>query len=231
MNKGIIKTIILTVILFMSEWSFGQGEMIEVKDLETWSSLNLKYKIDEKWDIALQGQLRLDNNSSEVSQYFGQLELGYSPFKHFEFGGALRYIKKNDNTGAIQGYEDHFRYHLDGVFKHKKNNFKFKYRARYQNKNELGSDDVAKKYFRFKAGIDYNIRKWKFDPELSGELFRPLGSESDNQLDGYRLTLGTSFKVYKSSKIGIYYRYEKELNTGYPKTTNIIRLKYTHILK
>jgi hypothetical protein len=83
--------------------------------------LNLKYKINKKWDVALQGQLRLDNNSSEVNQYFGQLNLIYSPLKHFEFAGAIRYVKKNDNTGKIQGYEDYFRYHLDGIFKHKLN--------------------------------------------------------------------------------------------------------------
>jgi hypothetical protein len=105
------------------------------------------------------------------------------------------------------------------------------YRFRYQNKNELGVDDVAKKYFRFKVGVDYDIRKWKLDPELSGELLRSLGADSDNQLEGYRFTMGTSFKVHKSAKMGVYYRCEKELNTSYPKTTNIIGLKYTYNLK
>ncbi|MDO6738130.1 DUF2490 domain-containing protein [Wenyingzhuangia sp. 2_MG-2023] len=224
------KILFLAMVLFVSTWSYGQ-ETIVVRDLETWSSLNLKYKINKKWAMALQGQLRLENNSSEVNQYFGQVDLEYSPFKHFELAGAIRYIKKNDNTGNVQGYENHFRYQLDGTYKHKLNNFDFKYRVRYQSKNELSVDDVAKKYVRFKAGLDYNIKKWKLDPELSGELFRSVGSDSDKQLEGYRLTLGTSFKVHKSAKIGVFYRYDKELNTTYPQTTNIIGVKYTYNLK
>ncbi|NJB83058.1 DUF2490 domain-containing protein [Wenyingzhuangia aestuarii] len=218
-----------TIMLLTSVWSYGQ-ETLVTRDLETWSSLNLKYKINKKWTVALQGQLRLENNSSEVNQYFGQLDLEYSPFKHFEFGGAIRYIKNNDNTGNVQGYENHFRYHLDGQYKHKLSDFSFKYRVRYQNKNELNINNEAKQYFRFKAAVDYNIKKWKLDPELSGELFRSVGAESENQLDGYRLTLGTSFKVHKSAKMGVYYRFDKELNTTYPKATNIIGVKYTYNL-
>lgn len=228
-NKTNMKKYTSILILFMSIWTYGQESAI-TRDLESWSSLNLIYKINKKWTMALQGQLRLENNSSEVDQYFGQLNLEYSPFKNIEFTGALRYIKKNDNTGNIQGYENHFRYHLDALYKSSLNRFKFKYRVRYQNKNELSVDDVSKQYVRFKTELEYNIKKWKLDPEISGELFHSVGAASDKQLEGYRLTIGTSFKVHKSAKIGVFYRFDKELNTTYPQATNIIGVKYTYNL-
>lgn len=231
MNKVTIKSKFFLMLLFVSVWSYGQGEDVTVRDLETWTSINLKYKINKKWAMAFQEQLRLDDDSSVVNQYFSQLDVTYSPFKHFDFSGGLRYSRKNDNTGDVQGYENYFRYHLDGVFKHELNNFSFKYRVRYQNKNEIGVDGEAKKYVRFKAGVGYNIRKWKLDPVLSGELYNPLDSDDENQLDKYRLTLGTSYNVHKSGKIGVFYRYEKELNTTYPKSSNIIGLKYTYTIK
>lgn len=225
-----LTTKIVLIFIFMSTVGFAQ-EAVEVRDLETWSSLNLKYKINKKWEAALQGQLRLEDNSAVIDQYFTQLDLEYSPYKNFSFSGALRYVKKNDHTGNVQGYEDYFRYHLDGTYKHKWSDFKFKYRLRYQNKNEIGVDDIAKKYIRFKVGVAYNIKNWKLDPEVSGELYNAIGSDVENELDAYRLTLGTSYKLNDSGKIGLFYRFEKELNTTYPKATNIIGVKYTYSLK
>lgn len=225
-----MKKLILTIMLSASTWIYAQEEVV-VKDLETWTSLNLNYKINKKWSTAIQGQLRLDNNSSEVRQYFGQVDLEYGLSKHLDLVGALRYIVRNDHTGNVQGYENLFRYHFDAVYKHKLDRFSLKYRVRYQNRNEIDVEDSSKKYIRFKAGGVYNVRKWKLDPELSAEVFRSVGSESENQLDSYRITLGTRFKVHKSAKVKLFYRYDKQLNVNYPQTTNIIGVKYTYNLK
>lgn len=225
-----MKIFFVTIMMFLSTWIYGQ-ETVVTRDLETWSSINFKYQINKKWTAEVQGQLRLENNSSEVRQYFGQLDVAYAPFKHFEFASGIRFIKNNDNTGNVQGYENHFRYHLDGKYKHKLNDFKFAYRIRYQNKNELSVDDVAKEYLRFKTEVEYNIKKWKLDPEVSGELFRSVNGESDNEFSSYRLTVGTSFKAHKSAKIKLFYRFDKELNQTYPQATNILGIKYTYNLK
>ncbi|ANW96568.1 hypothetical protein AXE80_09880 [Wenyingzhuangia fucanilytica] len=229
-SKAILNKFFLIGILLLSVSTYGQDTIV-TRDLETWSSINLKYKINKKWAVTLEGQLRLENNSSEVSQYFGQLDLEYSLTKRFELTGALRYIKNNDNTGKIQGYEDHFRYHIDGTYKQKINQVDLKYRVRYQNRNELKIDDEFKQIVRFKVDAVYNIKKWKLDPELSGELFRSVGSASENQLESYRITLGTTFKVHKSAKMKLFYRFDKELNVTYPRAVNIIGVKYTYSLK
>lgn len=229
-NKRRMKVFLPFLVMLFSVWGYGQTTIV-VRDLETWTGVDLGYKLSDKWKTGFQGQFRLEDNSSEISQYFGQLNLSYIGYKNFEIGGALRYIVNNDNTGNVQGYENHFRFHLDGKYKHKINRFKLKYRIRYQTKNELGVEDEAKKYFRFKAGTIYNIKKWKFDPELSGELFRSTGLEDENQLESYRLTLGTTFKVHKSAKVKLFYRFEKELNTNYPMATNIIGVKYKYNIK
>ncbi|MGY5354510.1 DUF2490 domain-containing protein [Wenyingzhuangia sp. IMCC45467] len=229
-NKTIISKFFLIGILLFSLATYGQDTIV-VRDLETWSSINLKYKVNKKWAVALQGQLRLENNSSEVSQYFGQLDLEYKLSKRFELSGGLRYIKNNDNTGKVQGYEDYFRYHVDGTYEHKINNIDFKYRIRYQNRNELSVEDELKETLRFKAEAVCNIKKWKLDPELSGELFRSIGAASENQLESYRITLGTTFKVHKSAKMKLFYGFDNELNTTYPKAVNIVGVKYTYTLK
>jgi len=183
----------------------------------------------------LEQQLRLDENISEISEYFTQLETKYSITKKFDIGLGLRYIRENDNEGNIQGYENHLRLHIDAIYKHKIDAFKLKYRLRYQNKNELGvgqsEDGYAKQNFRLKTSIEYDFKNWKFDPKFAAEIFNRFENGEDNKFSKYRLTLGTDYKIKKFGKIGVYYRIEKDINVDIPETTNIIGLKYSYTFK
>lgn len=226
-----IKTLMLLGFLIFSSFSYSQEE----KDLESWNSLLLKYKVNEKLGFDLGGQLRLKENISEISEYFSEFGVNYTFFKGFNLGIGLRYIKKNDNVGKIQGYEDHFRYNFDASYKHQINNITLKYRLRYQNKNELGvsssEGDIAKQNIRFKTAISYNINNWKLDPTLSAEIYNRLEEDEDSEFSKYRLTVGTEYKFKKIGTIGVFYRVEKELNKEFPGTTNIIGFKYSYTLK
>lgn len=228
-----IYSIVLIMVFVTITNGFSQSE--DVKDLESWTSIGLKYELNKKWSFKLEEQLRLDENISEISEYFTQLHAEYSISKNFDIGGALRYIRENDNKGNVQGYENHFRFHLDASYKHKLNDFSIKYRLRYQNKNELGvstdDGDYAKQNMRFKTSVGYDIKKWKLDPEFSAEIFNHFEEGEDNSFSKYRLTLGTDYKIKNFGKITLFYRIEKELNVDIPEITNIIGLKYTYTLK
>lgn len=224
------KLLCLTVFLLCFMHSFSQSD--DTEDLENWSSIRLKYKLNKKWSFELEEQLRLDEDISEIQGYFTQLSAEYSLIKNLKIGGALRFVRINDNDGKVQGYENYLRFHLDASYKHKINYWSLKYRFRYQNRNELSVDDYANQKLRLKAGIEYNIKNWKLDPEFSAEIFNRIGQEKeDNGFKKYRLTLGTDYKIKNIGTIGLFYRIEKELNETIPKTTNIIGLKYTYTIK
>lgn len=213
----------------------GYSQSEDTSDLESWNSLGLEYKLNKKWSFGLEEQLRLDENISEISEYFTQLETKYAITKKFDIGLGLRYIRENDNEGNVQGYENHFRFNVDASYKHKINDFTLKYRLRYQNKNELGvssSDgDYAKQYLRLKAAVAYNFKNWKLDPKFSAEIFNRFENGDVDQYNKYRLTLGTDYKIKNFGKLGIFYRIEKGINVDIPETTNIIGLKYTYTIK
>ncbi len=122
--------IAISFVLIVNQGYSQGGEYVEVRDLESWFSMELKYKLNKKWSFGLQEQLRLENNSSEIDGYFTQFTSAYKLFKNLEAGVGLRYISKNDNEGKIQGYRNYFRYHLDASFKHKISRFSIKYRLR-----------------------------------------------------------------------------------------------------
>jgi hypothetical protein len=235
-KASIIKIWIFALFLFISFPIFSQNSALDDNvDFETWSSIEIQYKPTKKLSLALEEQLRLKENSSVTDQYFTQLQVEYEAFKNFEFGCAFRYIKKNDTRGNIQGYEDHFRFHLDGSYNHKINQFSFKYRFRYQNKNELGisssEGDYPNQHLRFKTSVDYKIKNWKLDPKFSAEIFNHFEKGETDGFDKYRLTIGTDYKLKKIGKLSLYYRLERELNIDNPKTINIIKLKYTYTFK
>ena len=222
-----------TLIIMLSGYlSFGQSGD---SDWGSWNTIGLEYKLDKKWTFSLEEQLRLKENISVVDEYFTQLGAEYKLFKGFNLAGGVRYIRQNDNQGNIQGYENHFRYNIDATYKHDVDNFTLGYRLRYQNKNELGvsaaEGDYANQNIRLKASIEYNIKKWKLDPKFSAELFNHFEKEDDNGFSKYRLTFGTDYKIKKIGKIGVFYRFEKELNVDLPDVTNIIGLKFIYTIK
>ena len=53
----------------------------------------------------------------------------------------------------------------------------------------------------------------------------------ENGFDKYRLTLGTEYKFKKMGTLGLFYRFEKELNESIPETTKIIGIKYSYTIK
>lgn len=227
-----IKILVVLASLLFTSFGFSQDD---TNDLASWTAINLKYKLDKKWTFNLEGQLRLKEDISEVDEYFSELGASYSLFKGFKLGTGFRYIRENDNEGNVQGYENHIRYNIDASYKHKINNLSLKYRLRYQNKNELGvstsEGDYAKQTLRFKTSLEYNFSNWKLDPEISAEIFNRFGKEAENEFSKYRLTFGTEYKLKKIGTIGVFYRFQKELNEEFPETTNIIGLKYTYTFK
>ena len=239
MNKTYGIIILISIYFTAFNMSFSQdGEWIEVRDFETWTSIRAKLELNKAWEISLSEQLRLKKNSTTVDTYFTQFEVGYTGFKQFEFGAGLRYIRDNDDEGTVQGYENHFRYQFDLGYKHKLGRVKLKYRLRYQNKNELGIDQLDGDYpiskFRFKLGIDYNIKNWKLDPKFSVELFHRSEQQTDPGLSRLRFTFGTSYDLKKIGEIKGFYRIERELNPtyiDYPKSTHIIGLSYVYTFK
>ncbi len=222
----------LRIVFFFSVFSLISTSLFsqENNDLASWTSLKLGYEVDDNWDLGLEGQLRLKSNISTVDEYFTEFSVRRKLFKGFRLGVGLRYIRENDDRGRVQGYEDHFRFHIDADFKHKLGNIRLGYRLRYQNKRELGlsedQENFAVSRLRFKTGLEYKIKNWPLDPELAAELFSRFEKREDTELDKYRITIGTSYSFKKAGDLGVYYRLESGIGNENTDNQHIIGLKY-----
>lgn len=235
--KKSFKKIYFFVILLLAPYSvFAQsGTYVDVRDLESWTSVGAKLDVNKTWEIGLSEQLRMKTNSSEVDQYFTELELYYTGGKHIEFGSGFRFIRDNDTKGDQQGYENHSRFHFDLKYKHKIERFSMQYRLRYTHKNEWGitkdEGDYPNKYLRLKVGAKYNVKNWKLDPKMSAEIFRHYQTGEQNEFNKFRWTMGTSYNAKKVGTFDLFYRIERELNQSYPKTTYIVGVGYVYNIK
>jgi hypothetical protein len=222
--------LILTIFISLPLFSNAQdGTYHTIRDFETWSSINLRYKPTNNIKLSLSQQLRLKDNSSTMDLYFTQLGLDYKLANFLSIGFASRLITENYDQGKIKGNESHLRWQADLEFNHSVSRFAFKYRIRYQNKDELQkTTDEIKKTIRLKVASTYNIKNWKLDPTLSAELFN--GITNNDGIYKARYTLSSDYKLKKGS-LGAFLRTEKELFGDYPKRTNILGIKYNFTIK
>ncbi|WP_298496749.1 DUF2490 domain-containing protein [uncultured Algibacter sp.] len=227
---------LLVVCVFLAKGTNGYSQTEDLNDLYSWNSIGLKYKLNKKWAFSLEQHLRLKEDISEIDEYFTQFEAKYKIFKNFALVGGLRYLRENDNQGNIQGYENHFRFQFDAIYKHNIDKFSLAYRLRYQNKNEIGishdEGDYANQNIRLKTSFKYNLRDWKLDPKVSAEIFNRFQEDNDNNgFNKYRLTFSTDYTIKNFGEIGLFYHFEKQLNVDLPEIKRIIGLKYTYTIK
>lgn len=229
-----LKLIYVTFLLFAAAFFNNLNAQNTNSDFALWNSIGVDYSFNNKLKIGIEYNLRLKEKSSVIDEVFSEIYLEYEIFKNFEITGGARFIKEKDNQGKKQGNEHHFRYNFDASYKHSIKSLEISYRFRYQNKNELGilkeDGDIPGQNVRFKTSFEYSIKKWPLDPELSVELFSKIESQTKMQLNKYRLTFGTDYKTKDLGKIGIYYRFEEDINTdNSPKERlSILGLKYSY---
>ena len=155
---NIIYRFFLVLLFSIVQNSYAQN----LSDTEGWSSIEVGLNISNKLSFSVSEHLRYRNNISTMSSYFTQLETSYEIFKDFNLGGGVRFIRKNDDVGNIQGLETHFRYQFEINYKHDLKMLTLFYRLRYQHKNELGllevEDNIPNEYMRFRAGLGYKFK-------------------------------------------------------------------------
>lgn len=221
----------LVFMVFMIYPTFSQVN----RDLASWNAVELGYEIDDNWKLGIEGQFRLKENLKTVDEYFGEFTVNRKLFKGFDVRLGLRYIRRNDNKGNIQGYENRFRYHLDGRYKHKIGSLRLNYRLRYQNRNDFGisvdEGDFHVKRVRFKTGLEYKIKDWKLDPKIAFELFSRFEEGTDSKIDKYRLTLGTEYSMKNAGDIEAFWRLERSIGETIPDYLYIIGLGYSYTFK
>ncbi len=196
------RVLILVGLLFSGVLaSYGAGTKDDV-DVE------YKYNIDFDFQIKLAKGLKL-NLSPEFRFNDGYDKLmldGALSYKTFGciYWGAMYRLEVDRIDGTYSHETDlYHRYAFDVTYKDKFGRFTPSFRLRY---NNFADEDIEdKEYLRYRAKVDYNIRKCKLTPYVAIEAFQKL---EDNMLSKMRYSTGFDYKVNKSSSFSLDYKFD-----------------------
>ena len=237
MNRSSNNSVVLVFLILGNLNGITQNPDIMLdKNAESWSVAELRYYPSKKIRFGVEQQLRFNENVSAFDRTFTELNGRYSFWNNYNFGLTYRYMFLNDNSGQIQGIENHYRldYYLSHEFK--LNRLRIENRIKYQNRKEIRDKSIScicetRNYWRLKSGIDYKIKNWKYDPYFSAEIFLPTNKREKQLHNRYRLALGTNVKVAKKQKIRFKYLFEREIKSWNPEANSIFQIKYMYSIK
>lgn len=234
--KRLSGILLLCSLLFFNDKAVGQDWRPSYnRDTHTWLSAGMRYKLSPKFIFSAEQELRMDSFGTQLDQYFTQLEGTWKFLPKWSITVGARHIHELDNTGNEQGFEQHFRFHIDLQNKFKVGSLTFSNRLRYQNRNELGrtqfQGDYTNIFWRYKNSVEWNIKDWKLDPKLSYELFLHRQIGALNGFTQYRISLATTYNLNKKNRLKFMLFRERENRLWNPKTTYTLAIKYQYTLK
>lgn len=204
------KYILLLFILMCCTYFFAQKN-----ELGSWNILNLKYKINERWSLFGESQLR--------SLKF------YDNFHYYEYKGGVNYkIEKNYlltlGAGSYQTYKE------GGNFVLPKNNNEFRVWPQVSLFQSIGKLNIEQRYraelrftsngyrnrFRYRLGLSYLFGKEKndfkpFQLSVSNELFF---TNNEPYFERNRLLCAFNYKPSKRNtlQVGYIHQFDYKIN-------------------
>lgn len=204
------KYLYTTLFLLISNFCFSQGF-----DLGSWNILNIKYKINEKWNV------------------FGELQIRslkfYKNFHYHEYKAGVNF-KAHQNVTLTLAAGDYDTYKEGGNFIKPKNNDefrvwpqitllqpvgKFKIEQRYRAEFRFTSDGY-KNRFRYRLGISYPLKnnRQEYKPyllSLSNEIFF---TDREPYFERNRILLSLAQRISNtfSMQIGYLHQFDYKIN-------------------
>ena len=185
-------------------------------------SADVTKKITKWLNINFEEEFRSRSNFSEIERFSHALEVSYKPFNFLKAGGVYNLINYNHEK---RGWEIRHRYYFYATGNVEAGRFTFSLRERFQSTKRQGVPQTAtranpKLYLRSRLKVDYNIRKSKFAPYASLEMFNTLNDPRKNGINQWRAIAGVDYKMNKNNAVTLYYRYnntidEDEMNIHY----------------
>ncbi len=143
----------------------------------------VSYKVIDNLYVGVSYRLIVDRGESTSTSSFNS------------FGGF--------NSGSSYDYETYHRFALDATYKDKFGRFTPSFRVRYNNYSD--DDNGNEAYLRYRAKVEYDIRKCIITPFLYAEAFQQT---EDSALYKMRYSTGFDLKSGKNSAFEFGYKFD-----------------------
>ncbi len=195
-----------------------------------WTSAEMKLKIISGLNGFIEGEYRSLDELSGTERWAGTIGLDYKPLSFLKLTAGYTYIHQyveqeiTKKGNIISSYwQPKHRTFIAVTGSYKWNRFTFSLRERYQHTYrteehvpKFDSDGVTRKkdefvgarvkhILRSRFEVEYDIKKCKFKPYASYELYNSI--EDGFAKDKSRYSIGTGYKFNKKHSVNIYYMY------------------------
>ena len=202
-----MKTIYFVILFLIANSSVVNAQQ---RDIGSWNILNLKYKVNEKWSLMGESQLRSLKLYSHFHYYEYKVLVNYYLNKNVKFalgGGSYQTYKEGGNF-ILPKNNDEFRLSPQLILLQSIGKLKIEQRYRFESR--FSSNGYRNRY-RYRLGIFYPFGKEKkdgykpFQLSVSNELFF---TDSEPYFERNRLLFTLNFKTSKSSTIQVGYLHQ-----------------------
>jgi len=195
------------------------GTLLHAQQPKTYERFEFELQIDllADLDLEINPEIRF-SNLLEFSELILQGGLNYKPFKFLKLSGYYRFI--GDYTNDEPEYLHRFAF--DAEPKYEINRLELELRLRYTNYTDFaGETGENRSYYRYRLQAKYDIKKFKFNPHISWELF-----QKSNEKSFYkgRYEIGVEYGFKKKNELEIFYFLQDYYNKD--KLHHIIGVKY-----
>ncbi len=170
--------------------------------------MNVGIKLAKGLKLNLFPEFRFNDGLDAVMLNGG---VSYRTFGCVQWGMSYRLVCDREDAGVTESFNysqteyewDYFhRYAFDVSYKDDFGRLTPSFRVRYN--NYTGSEKPEEGELRYRAKLEYNIKKCKFTPEISIEAFQ--SEEYGYMFSKMRYSAGFDYKVNKKSTFGFNYK-------------------------
>ena len=198
------------------------------KDFQFWPSVEVNVEVINKLKIHVEEEIRLHENSTQISRQLNDIGLSYRINKFLKAGIFYR-LESDWKNADEHAWRNGLYSDLTSKFDVKR--FTVGYRFRLQSskveRNVEDSDLFDGFRHRHKLSVEYDIKGIPLVPFAETELFVDYTGTDRSGIAGYRSWIGLNYTLNKTHTFTLKYGIDQEINVSDPIRANIVALGYS----
>lgn len=197
-------------------------------DLGAMFEAKVTKSLSQRWEVGLEEELRLQNNLTQYDRSVTSATVEYAILpKRLKAGALYSFLNVYNNDHL---YQNRHRYALMLRARQEIGNIRLSLRVRYQSTYKQEVSKTYKinpeNYLRTKLEIAYKMRRSRWEPSLSGELFYTLNDPYRNVVDRIRTEFVLDYRLDRRQYLAGVVRVDIPIQDKEPQTVVKFGLSY-----
>jgi len=218
-----IRKITFCLLLLLPGVCFSQP----IHDFGTWWGVGIRKTFARDFKASLRAEVRLDENSTMVKNFYLAPSLDYSPLKWLTLTAGYRFDNRNQQSERY--FTQRHRINFDVAFLYNIKRWDLKYRTRFQ----MHWEDYYDNDFEYPVMFNRNqvevAFKWPqlpFKTSISGEIWLPL--VTNTELSKLRIVVAQEYRLKVRNIFQVRFIYQTDLSTPDPLMGYILSARYIY---